>query len=99
MYIVHMQTLIQGMLDDYVPGKVENSNKLEVSDVSQFNAFKYLKYQISKEESDRSERYSNRQQPKHSCLGFTSQQLTKFTTVKCGRYSDTEQKSNIDSPT
>ena len=34
----------QGMLDDYVPGKVENSNKLEVSDVGQFKAFKYLKY-------------------------------------------------------
>ena len=52
----------QGMLDDYVPGKVENSNKLEVSDVGQFKAFKYLKYkyqeyQISKEESERSERY------------------------------------------
>ena len=50
------------MLDDYVPGKVENSNKLEVSDVGQFKAFKYLKYkyqeyQISKEESDKSERY------------------------------------------
>ena len=32
------------MLDDYVPGKVENSNKLEVSDVGQFKAFKYLRY-------------------------------------------------------
>ena len=68
----------QGMLDDYVPGKVENSNKLEVSDVGQFKAFKYLKYkyqeyQISKEESDRNERYSKRQEPKHNCLGFISQ--------------------------
>ena len=34
----------QGMLDDYVPGKVENSNKLEVSDVGQLKAFKYLRY-------------------------------------------------------
>ena len=46
------------MLDDYVPGKVENSNKLEVNDVGQCKAFKYLsEYQISKEESDRIERY------------------------------------------
>ena len=71
----------QGMLDDYVPGKVENSNKLEVSDVGQFKAFKYLKYkyqeyQISKEESDRNERYSKRQEPKHNCLGFISQHFT-----------------------
>ena len=65
------------MLDDYVPGKVENSNKLEVNDVGQFKAFKYLsEYQISKEESDRSERYSKRQEPKHNCLGFISQHFT-----------------------
>ena len=90
------------MLDDYVPGKVENSNKLEVSDVRKFRAFKYskYKYQSIKYQKKKATQLIYIQKDNNNCLGFTSQQFNKI--YYCGVWKilwKSKKKSNIDSPT
>ena len=73
------------MLDDYVPGKVENSNKLEVSDVGQFKAFKY-KYQSIKYQKKKATEVRDIQKDKNpNIIVWVSfhNSLTKFTLGDC----------------